>query len=823
MKVSLNTIRQYINFDLPATDELVARIDAQLGVAEGVVELKEKYHDAVIVRVVSAEKHPDADKLQVCRVDDGGVVDGVERDADGYVQVVCGAPNARADMFAVWLPPRATVPSTFEDAEPFVLSERKLRGVMSYGMLAGGDELAINDDHSGIVEVTASDMPQGVKLAAGVRFGVAFGLDDTIIDIENKMFTHRPDCFGQLGVAREIAGIFGNSFTSPEWYSADATCEEGTGVELHTFNDAREKAPRFMAVALQNVTVAPSPLWLQCALVSMGSKSINNIVDITNYMMLVTAQPMHAYDYDKLAGGTLGVRRARDGETLLALNDKEYTLTTDDIIIADAEKPVGIGGVIGGKDSQVTEQTRTIVLECANFDMYALRKASMRHGLFTDAVTRFNKGQSPLQCSAVMARAIQYMQQLSGASVASSTSDIYDTLPEPKAVSISSAFVNDRLGGDMSTDTMRALLQNVEIATEANQQLHITAPFWRTDITLKEDVVEEIGRLHGYDKLPRALPVRSAKPAIKNTTYETKKAIRASMSRMGANEALTYSFVHEKVLTNARQNPEHAYRLGNALSPDLQYYRLTVLPSLLDKVHANIKAGHDTFALYEIGKGHNKIHDQSTNSDLPDELEFVDMVYASKEPKEGAPFYRMRHMVDQLCRDLGYAVVYTPVPASAREYAIVQPFDCDRSALVTTEDGRFVGMIGEIAQPVRKRSKLPDYTAAASLDLQSLCQLHSSAPSRYTPLSRYPSTSQDVSIEVDAELPYQHLYEAVKEASNATADDIRVTVTPVSIYKKDEASAKKTITMRLDMVSHERTLRADDAKAVVAAATAVTI
>lgn len=248
----------------------------------------------------------------MCRIDDAGARENVERGEDGLVQVVCGAPNVHADMWAVWLPPSATVPASCSDTEPFVLSARELRGVLSQGMLAAADELAIGLMHDGIIEINADEWrPYDVEIKPGAKFAEVYGLNDTILDIENKMFTHRPDCFGQLGVAREIAGILGHKFTSPAWYLDMPRFAEASGLELEVFNDIPEKVPRAVFVAMNNVEIKPSPLWLQCSLVAMGSKPINNIVDVTNYVMLLTAQPTHAYDYDKLRGQKIGARMAR--------------------------------------------------------------------------------------------------------------------------------------------------------------------------------------------------------------------------------------------------------------------------------------------------------------------------------------------------------------------------------------------------------------------------------------------------------------------------------------------------------------------------------
>ena len=816
MKVSLNIIKQLINFELPPVDELVARVNQQLGGVEEVIDLNAKYGDARIVRVVECTKHPDADRLSVTKIDDGGAAADVPRDENGLVQVVCGAPNVHADMWAIWLPPKSTVPASFDDDEPFVLDARPLRGVLSQGMLAAADELDIGTDHEGIIEIHEHDVPAGVELRAGASFAKTFGLDDYVLDIENKMFTHRPDCFGQLGVAREIAGIFHQQFTSPEWYNVIQEFAGGDGLELEIFNEATEVVPVFSAVAIKNVEVHPSPLWLQCQLVAMGGKPINNIVDATNYMMLLTAQPTHAYDYDKLRGRTLGARLARDGEKVSLLNGKDYELTNDDIVIADGEGVIGLAGIMGGADTEVSNGTKNIILECANFDMYALRRTAMRHGIFTDALTRFNKGQSPAQADPVLKR----LMGMTGGEQASPVlfknhqslrSVLADGTHWCGGLLVPSGFVEERLGVNFADGEMNTLLGNVEFFVDEGREygedgMMVYSPFWRTDIELPEDIVEEVGRLYGFDKLPRQLPRRSIKPAPKNLRRELKNAVRQSLSRAGANEVLTYSFVHERILKNAEQDVTQAYKLSNALSPDLQYYRLTVLPSLLDKVHANIKAGHDEFALFEMGKGHSKMHGLGGDG-LPAVSQFTDIVYAAKKPGAGAPFYKIRRLVEQLAHGLGAELVFKPIEQE-RNFSVTAPFDQSRSALVETTDGTFVGIVGELKQSVIKNFKLPAYVAAASLDTAGLEAVYAKRDSHYRPLSRYPSTTRDISLKVPSAVRYQQLLQTLDEVVQDV--DMAVRLEPLTIYQSEDDAAQKTITWRLTFTSLTRTLVDND-------------
>ena len=821
MKVSLNLIKQLINFELPPVDELVPRVNQQLGGVEEVIDLKAKYGGARIVRVVECEKHPNADRLSVTKIDDGSVAD-VPRDDNGYVQVVCGAPNVHADMWAIWLPPKSTVPASFDDVEPFVLDARPLRGILSQGMLAAADELAIGTDHEGIIEIDERDIPAGVTLQAGASFAEVFGLDDYVLEIENKMFTHRPDCFGQLGVAREIAGIFHQQFNSPDWYNAIQEFADSDGLELEVFNEANELAPAFSVIAIKNVDIHPSPLWLQCQLVAMGGKPINNIVDATNYVMFMTAQPTHAYDYDKLRGHKLGVRMAHDGEKVGLLNGKEYELTADDIVIADGEGVIGLAGIMGGVDTEVSAETKNIVLECANFDMYALRRTAMRHGIFTDALTRFNKGQSPLQNAVILKQLMNMVGGVQASEVFDlkqfdgHMDDYFDGKYMPANIDIDSKFINERLGSDLSDDNICELLNSVEIRSHSMEKesgyICIQVPFWRTDIELPEDVVEEVGRLYGFDRLPRHLPERSIKPALKNERRELKQRIRQSLLRAGANEVLTYSFVHERVLKNSEQDPSRAYRLSNALSPDLQYYRISILPSLLDKVHANIKSGHDEFMLFESGK----IHDKKlgfNDENLPIEKTFIDGVYANKKPQAGAPFYKVRKIAKRLMKDLSVEVDFVKIAES--DGGIPAPFDAKRSAWIMAKNGDNLGIVGELVQSARRNFKLPDYTAAFSIDIEKLQEnLSKNQGYNYQPLSRFPSTARDISLKMDSDVDYAKVYTCAEEVAKKHGE-LQISITPIAIYQPKNDDSTKTVTLNVKFTSAGRTLEDKDIAPII--------
>lgn len=816
MKISLNWLRQFTDIEL-GVDALVEKIGAQLGAVEEVLDLGKKYQGIIVAKVIAYEKHPNGDKLSVCMIDDGGKAENVARDERGLVQVVCGAPNVRAGLTVAWLPPGSTVPSSF-DKEPFVLEARDIRGVTSNGMLASASELTISDDHNGIVELDIEAEP-------GSDFAETYDLNDYIIDIENKMFTHRPDCFGILGVAREIAGIQNIAFKSPDWYlkPLDRVRPVSSRLPLEVRNELPELVPRFMMAAMADVEVKPSPLLIQTYLSRVGLRPINNIVDVTNYLMVLTGQPLHAFDYDKIAAldgdekATIVVRKPKPGEKIALLNGKTIEPRQDAIMIASASRLIGIGGVMGGTDTEVDNNTKNIIIECANFDMYSIRKTSMAHGLFTDAVTRFNKGQSPHQNERVLEEAVATVKYVAGAHVASNIVDITGSIPRPEPIHVSSKFINARLGLSATADDMAKRLRNVEFEVQhmLGDAMTVKAPFWRTDIRIPEDIVEEVGRLIGFDQLPVELPSRAIRPTLRDADYDFKARIRSLLSGFGANEVLTYSFVHGALLDRAGQDKDQAYRLSNAISPDLQYYRLSLMPNLLEKVHPNIKAGFDEFVIFELGRAHTKQLADEFEPNLPKEQRLLSLVYAANDKLAGkkadAAYYHARKYLDALAESLGVRLKFEPIgPESSSQSA--RPFHKERAALVSDAgSGAQIGVIGEFSLRTGRALKLPRHSAGFEVDLEALQR--AAAATGYQPLSRYPGVQQDISLKVQLDVPYQRLYDAIRNwlTSNAPAKTT-YDINPIDIYHKAEA---KHLTFRLRMAHYEKTMTAGEVNSLL--------
>jgi phenylalanyl-tRNA synthetase beta chain len=444
----------------------------------------------------------------------------------------------------------------------------------------------------------------------------------------------------------------------------------------------------------------------------------------------------------------------------------------------------------------------------------------MAHGLFTDAVTRFNKGQSPLQTKAVVAKIVDEIRRFAGGKVAGRliddnhlSADVMERASLHAPVTLSRRFINERLSLELSSEEIADLLTNVEFeVTIASDELTAKAPFWRTDIAIPEDIVEEVGRLYGFDRLPLELPGRNLTPPSKDGLLTLKNQIRTVLSGGGANELLTYSFVHANLLQRAGQDPAQAFELSNALSPDVQYFRVSLLPSLLEKVYPNLRAGHKEFAIYEMGKCHNLLHPVEDEG-LPGEFDMLSLVYAAGDGQDqaagsGAAFYHARIYLEYLAERLGISLVFNPIPEET-DVPIMKPYDIARSAFVQTANGTFLGVVGEFKTNVRRDLKLPVQSAGFEIGLRELVSV--SVQSGYKRLPRFPKLEQDICLKVAADTPYQTVYDFVR----TTLDELRpehthTSLSPVDIYQRGDDTSHKQITLRVSLASYDRTLTDDE-------------
>lgn len=813
MIISVNWLKKFTDIDV-SIDELADLVGSRLVEIEEVIDLGKKYEGVVIAKVAQCKAVEGSDHLNVTKMDDGGVAKDIERDENGLVQVVCGAPNVREGILVAWLPPSSTVPESFGDKEPFILGTRELRGVMSNGMLASAKELDLFDDHDGILEIDKD-------VAPGTKFADAYELNDYLLDIENKSLTHRPDTFGIVGFAREVAAIQNKVFVTPthlqntniEWIEKYGN-EQTPTVTI----DDPKLSSRYQAVVLTNVdSKVQSSLETQTYLARVGVRPHSAVVDATNYLMMLTGQPLHAFDYDKLKAVNDGkidirVRAGRAGEKLVLIDEREIELTENDIVIANGETAVALAGAMGGRDTEIDDNTTNVLLESATFNLYNLRNTQMRHGIFSEAITRFTKGQSTELTAPVLAEAVKLMQLAAGAQRASDVADVYPGKSVIEPIRLTRTTINDLLGSDFTIEQLVVTLSNAEFGVTVEEQntLVVTVPYWRTDIHIAEDIIEEVGRLNGFDTITPTVPKRDFTAVSVDSFDLFRSQIRKVLSRAGANEVLTYSFVHGDLFKKATQNVENSYRITNSISPDLQYYRLTLTPSLLSLVHPNSKAGIKQFSLFELNKTHSKVFGMEDDG-TPKETDLLALTVTDSE-SDGAAYFQAKRLLDYLAASLNLTFNYIPITVDPG-YDESAPFDYRRSAMVSDNaSGEYVGIIGEYKQAVKKAFKLSDATAGFELDPRALHTAEQAVGVNYRPISRYPSTERDICFRVSRDVSYAQVNQVTAEGLRFSGIDF--TVLPLDIYQP-ETGDTKNVTLRIRLVPSNKTLIGDEVAVIM--------
>ena len=718
------------------------------------------------MRVESCEKIPET-HLTRCLINAGQAAP---------VQVVCGAPNVREGMLAVWIAPGAIVPASAKEDAPFVIGKRKMQGYESNGMLAGADELDFGDDHSGIVEIEPGMAEPGTLLAD------VFDLRDLVLEIENKSLTHRPDCFGIIGFAREVAGILGQKFVEPDFLTHEEVFPRGflkraeqnglvskdCDIEIK-IADANLCGRYTAATVRINENDLKSEKYLsntQILLAKSGMKSVSRIVDVTNILMLLTGQPLHAFDLEKFLNvgknsvPKVGVRLAKLGEKLELLDGKEIELIDSDIVITSNDVPVALAGAMGGKNTEIDENTKSVLLESATFSLYNLRKTQMAHGIFTEAITRFTKGVPAGGTFNVLAEAVKGIRAKLLA-----LRDVFPSWHEAISVSVTVDEINTILGTNYDKSLVVRTLESVGFGIESHKEmLKVLVPMWRTDIHIKEDVIEEVGRLLGYDNIEPTLPLHVT--AEKNQVFELKKQIRRILSKYGANEVLTYSFVSGRLIEKAGQNVKKSYRIVNSISPDLQYVRQSIVPSLLDKAHMNQKLPVDEFAMFEMNEVYSKAWGLNEEN-VPNEKLSLGFVLAERK-NNGAAFYKAKKYAEQLFEELHIMVEFVP---SKSKMEAGDPFEPVRTADIIL-NGQCIGVVGEFKNSVRSEFKLEPYLAGFEIvDIRSL--LSEAKGVKKIEFGTY--KTEDLTVTTD-----KSYAEALKEVEAKYPDSI---IMPLSIYQ----------------------------------------
>ena len=818
MIISVNWLKKFVP-DLPEIDELSKLIGARLVEIESIENLNEKYKDVVIARVISAKKVEGSDHLNLCKIDDGGKRDGVERDENGFVQVVCGAPNVREGLFVAWLPPKAIVPETF-GGENFQLSARKLMGNMSNGMIASLRELGLGDEHDGILEISPEAFENGLQ--AGDSFAEKFELNDYLLEVENKSLTHRPDCFGIIGFAREVAGILGQKFVEPDFIKqSDFGFEVNNDKSITVDAQDSEICERYTAAVfdVSDISKNPNLTLEETYLLRSGMRPIDVITDLANELMLETGQPLHTFDFDKLVkiNGSenvkMTVRKAFENEELELLDGRKIKMSQNDIVIAtgeNGENAVALAGAMGGKSTEIDENTTRILVESATFNLYNLRNTQMRHGIFSEAITRFTKGVPEMMSRKVLDLFGTELLAFGGKSlseIADSKGDFYYNKSE---ISVSKDKINQILGTNFSSKEIQETLENVGILTKNDNSETFVVPFWRNDLHIEEDLIEEVGRLNGYDNIKLQLPKRTFRAVKKAKIDLLQSKIREILVASGANEILTYTFVHGDLLKKAGQDPKNAYKIVNSISPELQYYRQTLTPSLLSKVNQNIRAGFSEFAIFEMNKITEKMLGLNEEN-VPFEQKKLAFVY-TKNKGENA-FFEAKNYADFLFKKLGLKVEFVKFDLS--KSPLSTEFEPKRSALIqvsNSEGKKILGVIGEFKKKIQKALKLPESTAGFELDLGILLENAGRTSAKIKDFSKFQSVERDISINVDESRQFAEIFDIFKDISSEFKG-VEIETLPIDIFNNGDGT--KNISIRFKITPFEKTLNGDEIRDIM--------
>jgi phenylalanyl-tRNA synthetase beta chain len=691
----------------------------------------------------------------------------VETARYGTKRVVCGAPNCKPGMLTVYLP----------------LAPKVIEGVESDGMLASALELGIGDDRAGIVELESE----------------ALFAADTIIEVDNKSLTHRPDLWGHYGIAREVAAITRlvctHHRTLRDPVKLDLLPKGKAAVEIAIEDFVL--CPRYSALVFENVTVKPSPLSLQYRLEAIGLNAINNIVDVTNYVMAELAQPMHAFDAEKLHGPTIFVRSARPGEQMVALNEESYSLSPSNLVIADAEGPIALAGVIGGLHSAIGPDTKRIVLESANFQAASVRKTSVALKLRTDASMRFEKSQDPTNTVRGLARALELLEQVSpGIRLVGSLADSHAPLKTPAPIELTVAWLKAKLGRDLDAHEVRSILESLEFGVEepAPGQFLVTVPTWRgtKDISIKEDLLEEVGRMVGYESITPQAPLIESVVPPESASRMYLRGVRNMAAAQGFTEVYNYSFVTEEMVRAFDMDVAAHVGVTNPIASDQTLLRASLLPAIRKNVLDNSRH-FQSFRLFEIGR---EIH--ARNRDLPEEVpHFVAAMYA-REGDGSASLFELKRLAECL------------MDGCQARLAQPRPFEHPERAATIAWQGEDVGRLFELHPSMGLGGGIEGRAAILDLNLAKMEKLDH-RDQRYQSLRRFPVSAFDLSVVAGLPEPSGDIERQLAEAAGSDL----VAIEFVRVYTGAPlAEDRKSVSYRLTVAAPDRTLSSEEVAAI---------
>ena len=778
MRVPLSWLRQYVDVNIPASD-LAHRL-TMAGVEVGEVQETGGWSEVYVGSVTSVRPHPNADRLRLCTVSTGS-------DA---MDVVCGAPNVAEGQKICFARVGANLYNAHSQRHE-TLAAAQIRGVESQGMICSELELGLGDDHTGII-VLPDDAPLGEPLSDY--------LGDTILDLE--LTPNRLDCLSLLGVAHEVAALTGGSVSEPEAKYMESGHPVGDRVSISIADP--DLCHRYTATVIDDVRIGPSPQWLQDRLTRAGLRPISNVVDVTNFVMLEFNQPLHAFDLDTVKGSTVIVRRALPGEKLTTLDGVDRELTSENLVIADSHDPIGLGGVIGGANSEIGPHTRSVLLESANFNASNNRDTATSMGLRTEATLRFEKGLRPELPPLALRRATALMQEVAGGTVAPGIIDVFPEPPAPLTVTLTQRRLRQSLGMDLPLHSAQQALESLGFScSPEGEALVVGVPWWRNDVNIEDDLVEEVVRTIGYDSVPTVMlstpiPFHSPSPLI-----SLRDRVKDLLTAGGMQEVINYSLASAELLERLElDNPgTPPMRIANPMSATHEFLRPTLQAGLLATLASNQAGGPVPYRFFEAARVF-----LPRAGDLPKEVETVTAVFAGRRSNaswldahgdESMNFFDAKGTVEWLLEHLSVPATWTP-----GEHPVYQPGRC---AVVKTGSST-LGYAGEVHPAIRERFGLDfEIVAGFELDLQQILAAVPGSQRRFMALPRFPAATRDLALVVPADVPAGRVTELILRHRLVQRAEL------FDIYSGDNlAPGTKSLAFHVQFQAADRTLTNDD-------------
>ena len=741
MKLPMSWLSDYMDMTGITPKEYSDRMTMSGSKVEGVENLGAELDKVVAGKVLTCEDHPDSDHLHVCTVDAG---------TGEALQIVCGAPNVKAGIIVPVALHGSTLPGGVK------IKKGKLRGVVSNGMLCAHDELGISEGLLGYepeygILILPDDTPIGTDIKD------IFGLNDNVVEFE--ITSNRPDCFSVIGLARESALTFDRKFTIPEVKFNENSEKIQDSISVEVLD--KDKCKRYCARMVKNVKIGPSPKWMRERLNACGVRSINNIVDITNYVLLEYGQPMHAFDLRDIQDNKIIVRRAENGEVIKTLDEQDRTLTNDDLVIADGKRAVAIAGVMGGFNSEVKPDTATVVFESATFDGASVRLTAQRAGLRTESSSRYEKGLDYNNTVPAVERACQLVEELGCGEVCGGMIDVMGNVTKKEPLPFRPEKINKFLGTDIPVEEMIKYFNGLEIAVDTDK-MTVTPPTFRPDLEGEADIAEEVARFYGYDKIPTTLLSGEATLGGKNTDQKLNDKINQILCAEGMNEIYTMTFVSpsyfEKINLPADSPFRNVVKITNPLGEDTSVMRTSTIPSMMEILSRNYNYRNPDARLFELGK----IFLPKEGEKLPDEPVVITLgMYGADEN-----FFTLKGTVETLLDELHVKNV---------EFAAVtdEPtYHPGRTAKVTA-NGISLGIIGEIHPSVSRKYDIdvPCYMAELSFDA---VKAAINDDIKYKPLPKFPAVTRDIAMLVDKNVAFAQIEEIIRNTSGKLLEEVKL-------------------------------------------------